>query len=356
MLMTALTLSNLKKHYGKVDVIKGVDLEIKSGEFVVFVGPSGSGKSTLLRMVAGLEDINGGDLTIGGERVNDVPPSKRGIAMVFQSYALYPHLNIERNLGFALETAGIGKAKIKQRVLEAAKILQIDHLLDRKPSQLSGGQQQRVAIGRAVVRSQKLFLFDEPLSNLDADLRMEMRVEIARLHNELGATTIYVTHDQMEAMTLADRIVVLKDGKVAQVGSPMELYAHPANKFVAGFIGAPRMNFLKAHMEGNTICVSGLKAAFPTAHMGPVTFGVRPESILFENADINFQAKVRLIEPLGGEALVHLRLSDGETLVARHTGIPTFNAGETITIGMDFEKCYAFASDDQSIWPIREAG
>jgi len=238
--MSALSLQGIRKSYGSLEVIKGVDLDIQPGEFTVFVGPSGCGKSTLLRMIAGLEDISGGDLIIGGERMNDTDPSRRGIAMVFQSYALYPHLTVRQNMGFALRFAGVAKADIETQVMEAARILELEPLLDRKPGQLSGGQRQRVAIGRAIVRHPKVFLFDEPLSNLDAELRVHMRMEIAKLHKKLGTTMIYVTHDQVEAMTLADKIVVLRAGIVEQVGTPKELYSDPQNRFVAGFIDRVR--------------------------------------------------------------------------------------------------------------------
>src|SRR5215212_2498175 len=244
--MADVVLKNVQKSFGRIKVIHGVDLDIRDGEFVVFVGPSGCGKSTLLRLIAGLEDITAGDLFIGGERVNDLVPAKRGIAMVFQSYALYPHMNVYDNMAFGLELAKSSKAEIDAKVREAARMLQIEALLERKPRQLSGGQRQRVAIGRAIVRDPRVFLFDEPLSNLDAALRVQMRVEIAKLHHELSATMIYVTHDQVEAMTLADRIVVLDAGRVMQFGSPLELYHHPANRFVAGFIGSPKMNILPA--------------------------------------------------------------------------------------------------------------
>ena len=251
--MTTLALSKIKKSFGNLDIIRGVDLAIGSGEFVVFVGPSGCGKSTLLRMIAGLEPISGGELSIGGERMNEKEASQRGIAMVFQSYALYPHMSVYKNMSFGLETAKMPKPEIDKRVRKAADILQITHLLDRKPKQLSGGQRQRVAIGRAITRSPEVFLFDEPLSNLDAALRTQMRVELSTLHAELGSTMIYVTHDQVEAMTMASRIVVLNKGAIEQVGSPLELYANPINHFVAGFLGAPRMNFF----EGRIVTVSG---------------------------------------------------------------------------------------------------
>ena len=248
--MAQVSLKALKKSYGVTEVIKGVDIEIADGEFTVFVGPSGCGKSTLLRMIAGLEDISGGTLTIGDRVVNDLPPKDRRIAMVFQSYAIFPHMTVRENLAFGLTIAKAPKAEKDAKVAEAARILQMEHLLERRPSQLSGGQRQRVAIGRAIVRQPAVFLFDEPLSNLDAALRVDMRMELAKLHADLGATMIYVTHDQVEAMTLADKIVVLNAGVVQQVGSPLDLYHRPANLFVAGFIGSPKMNLLKARVEG----------------------------------------------------------------------------------------------------------
>src|SRR5918996_2061822 len=243
--MAAITMREIRKSFGTAQVIKGVDLAIQDKEFVVFVGPSGCGKSTLLRLVAGLEDITAGRMLFDGEEVNDLPPAERGIAMVFQSYALYPHMSVYENMAFGLKLAKLGKEGIDERVREAARILQIEHLLDRKPKQLSGGQRQRVAIGRAIVRDPKVFLFDEPLSNLDAALRVQMRIELAKLHHQLKSTMIYVTHDQVEAMTLADRIVVLNKGRIEQVGTPLELYHQPANLFVAGFIGPPRVKFIQ---------------------------------------------------------------------------------------------------------------
>ena len=246
--MAGVTLANVVKRFGTLEVIHGATLEVADGEFVVFVGPSGCGKSTLLRMIAGLEDISGGEIRIGGTLVNDVEPADRGTAMVFQSYALYPHMTVEENLSFGLRMNGNDKADTARRVARAGEILQITPLMQRRPRQLSGGQRQRVAIGRAIVREPQVFLFDEPLSNLDAELRVQMRVEIARLHAELGVTMIYVTHDQVEAMTLADRIVVLRDGRIEQIGAPLDLYDDPANQFVAGFVGSPRMNFLAAEV------------------------------------------------------------------------------------------------------------
>jgi multiple sugar transport system ATP-binding protein len=268
--MAEISLKQVRKSYGSTDVIKGVDIDIADGEFCVFVGPSGCGKSTLLRMIAGLEDITSGELRIGGRVVNDLPPKERGVAMVFQSYAIFPHMTVRENVAFGLTIAGASKEEKAAKVAEAARILQMEHLLDRTPAQLSGGQRQRVAIGRAIVRHPSVFLFDEPLSNLDAALRMDMRLEIGKLHQQLKATMIYVTHDQVEAMTLADKIVVLKAGEVMQIGSPMELYHNPANIFVAGFLGSPSMNFLDVEVRG----VQGDRVVVSNAALEPVE--VRP--------------------------------------------------------------------------------
>src|SRR5215212_12120563 len=288
--MATVTLKDIRKNYGEVEVIKGVDLAIDDREFCVFVGPSGCGKSTLLRMIAGLEEITEGDLLIDGQRANDVPPSERGLAMVFQSYALYPHMSVADNMGFSLRLAGVSKEERRAKVAEAARVLHLDALLDRKPKELSGGQRQRVAIGRAIVRKPKVFLFDEPLSNLDASLRVQMRIELARLHDELAATMIYVTHDQVEAMTMADKIVVLQGGIIEQAGSPLELYHHPRNLFVAGFIGSPKMNFLPGKVTyiaeagttiellvGSSLTIPAQASRHKLGH--PVTVGVRPEHL-----------------------------------------------------------------------------
>ena len=256
--MSGVLLKNITKKYDNLQVIHGVDLEIKQGEFCVFVGPSGCGKSTLLRMIAGLEETTSGSMYIGEREVTTTAPAERGISMVFQTYALYPHMSVEQNMGFGLKMNKVGKAEIKRKVSEASKILKLDDYLQRKPKALSGGQRQRVAIGRAIVRGPEVFLFDEPLSNLDAELRVEMRVEISRLHHEIGATMIYVTHDQVEAMTLADKIVVLREGRIEQVGAPLELYNNPDNKFVAGFIGSPGMNFLAGYVENGAVCIPAL--------------------------------------------------------------------------------------------------
>src|SRR5918997_6448313 len=273
--MATVTLKNIHKAYGDVQIIKGVDLKVEDREFCVFVGPSGCGKSTLLRMIAGLEEITSGDLLIDGQRANDVPPSDRGLAMVFQTYALYPHMSVADNMGFSLRLAGVPKAERRAKVGEAARILHLDQLLDRKPKELSGGQRQRVAIGRAIVRKPRVFLFDEPLSNLDAALRVQMRIELARLHDELAATMIYVTHDQIEAMTMADKIVVLQAGVIEQAGSPLELYHHPRNLFVAGFIGSPKMNFMPATVTA----ADGGGATVRIAGGGPPSLPGRPRRL-----------------------------------------------------------------------------
>ncbi|OCP19163.1 MULTISPECIES: sn-glycerol-3-phosphate ABC transporter ATP-binding protein UgpC [unclassified Ensifer] len=352
--MSGIDLTDVVKRFGALTVIDKVNLRVGEGEFVVFVGPSGCGKSTLLRMIAGLEEISDGELQIGGKRMNETPPAERGIAMVFQSYALYPHMSVERNLGFALETARLAAGEIKERVSKVARFLKIEHLLHRRPAQLSGGQQQRVAIGRALVRSQKLFLFDEPLSNLDADLRMEMRVEIARIHRELKATTVYVTHDQLEAMTLADRIVVLKDGRIAQVGTPMELYERPASKFVASFIGAPRMNFLPGTLRRDT-AASRLEVMGVTHTLGRIDYdgeisiGLRPEDLILGGGEVQIPAQVLLVEPLGGEALVHARVGDGQMLVMKVQGKPDLRPNADITVGWMRSKAHLFGADELAL-------
>ena len=325
--MADVVLRNIRKSYGATEVLHGIDLEVKDGEFVVFVGPSGCGKSTLLRIVAGLEKITAGELFIGDKRMNDVPTAERRIAMVFQSYALYPHMTVYRNMAFGLKFAGITRAEVDRRVRRAAGILQLTTLLARKPAALSGGQRQRVAIGRAIVREPAVFLFDEPLSNLDAALRINTRVEIAKLHRELSATTIYVTHDQVEAMTLANKIVVLNQGRVEQVGSPLDLYHRPANLFVAGFIGSPRMNFLPGRVEAARsgmmiVSSSAGEVALPAlpdlAETEAVTLGIRPEH-MSEGGDgaLTVTGDVEAVEHLGEATLVYLRLADGTPIVVR---------------------------------------
>jgi len=310
--MTGVTLSNVIKKYGETQVIHGIDLGIEDGEFCVFVGPSGCGKSTLLRMIAGLEDTTDGQIAIGARDVTRADPAERGVAMVFQTYALYPHMTVEENMGFGLRMTGHPKAEIKAKVAEASKVLKLDDYLARKPKALSGGQRQRVAIGRAIVRGPEVFLFDEPLSNLDAELRVEMRVEIARLHQEFGATMIYVTHDQVEAMTLADKIVVLRDGMIEQAGRPLDLYNDPDNRFDAGFIGSPAMKFFSGTIRGGKATVPGLGTmeldAPASASDGPVTVGVRPQMLRLADGDSH---KVDLSEQLGGVAYHYLIAGDG---------------------------------------------
>ncbi|RWD43358.1 sn-glycerol-3-phosphate ABC transporter ATP-binding protein UgpC [Mesorhizobium sp.] len=317
--MAAVTLKNVVKRFGGFEIIHGANIDVDDGEFVVFVGPSGCGKSTLLRMIAGLEDISGGEIAIGGKVVNDVEPADRGIAMVFQSYALYPHMSVEQNLSFGLRMNGNPKADTERRVKRAAEILRIAELMKRRPRQLSGGQRQRVAIGRAIVREPQVFLFDEPLSNLDAELRVQMRVEISRLHKELGVTMVYVTHDQTEAMTLADRIVVLNTGNIEQIGAPLDLYDDPANRFVAGFVGSPKMNFMAAKVVGNDdVAVTvelanhcGAKLRKPLSGPPPavgseVMLGVRPEHF-FEGGegDCDIAVKADVAEHLGSVSYVY---------------------------------------------------
>jgi multiple sugar transport system ATP-binding protein len=329
--MGALTLKAVTKSFGTVDVIKGVDLTVQEGEFCVFVGPSGCGKSTLLRIIAGLEDATAGEVAIDGHRVNEVPPAKREIAMVFQSYALYPHLTVRDNMGLALKQVGVSRAEITASVDRAADMLALGPLLDRRPAELSGGQRQRVAIGRAIVRRPKLFLFDEPLSNLDAALRVATRIEIARLHRQLGATMIYVTHDQVEAMTLADRIVVLRAGKVEQVGAPMELYNDPANTFVAGFIGSPQMNFLKAGALG----------------MRSDTMGVRPEHIAISREAGQIEGTVSHVEKLGGETLVYVNTAAQGLLTVRLFGEHDYPVDQAAFLTPDQGRAFHFNADGQ---------
>ncbi|HEY5820123.1 MAG TPA: sn-glycerol-3-phosphate ABC transporter ATP-binding protein UgpC [Mesorhizobium sp.] len=358
---TSVELSNVYKRYGEIEVIHGIDLHIDPGEFVVFVGPSGCGKSTLLRMIAGLERISEGDLIVDKKRMNDVPAAKRGIAMVFQSYALYPHMSVYKNLAFGLETAGFPKQEIDQRVKQAADILRIQPLLSRKPKQLSGGQRQRVAIGRAIVREPKIFLFDEPLSNLDAELRVQMRVEISKLHNDLGNTMIYVTHDQVEAMTMADKIVVLQGGVVEQVGAPLDLYNHPHNKFVAGFIGSPKMNFLNATVEGldskgAKLAAGGASVSLPrTLSEGrqgdAVTFGVRPEHItLDQGAGVRLaEVTVDLVEHLGGSTMLYTTTADRQPLTIAIDGQKQVALGSKVAAFVDPARYHVFAENGRAI-------
>jgi len=334
--MSALTLTNICKSFGPVEVIKDVSLSAAPGEFVVFVGPSGCGKSTLLRIIAGLEDATSGEVSIDGKPVNTVPPAKRGIAMVFQSYALYPHLTVRGNMGLGLKQEGQTKPEIDKRITQASAMLAMDDYLDRRPSELSGGQRQRVAIGRAIVREPQLFLFDEPLSNLDAALRMNTRVEIARLHRQLGVAMIYVTHDQTEAMTLADKIVVLRDGKVEQIGTPMTLYNDPANQFVAGFIGAPSMNFLAATRIGGAL---------------DHTLGIRPEHIRITETG-RIQAQVSHVENLGSDTNVMVDAGDGQVITIRLFGQHDIAADSKVNLDFDDADCFIFdAAGNRAAWP-----
>jgi len=339
---TGVVLSGIRKTFGGLQVIHGIDLRIDEGSFVVFVGPSGCGKSTLLRMIAGLEEVTDGEIQIKGRDVTDLDPSDRGIAMVFQSYALYPHMSVRENLAFGLKMANTQAAEIDTRVKAAAAILKIEHLMDRRPGQLSGGQRQRVAIGRAIVRKPDVFLFDEPLSNLDAELRVSMRIEIARLHRELGNTMIYVTHDQTEAMTLADKIVVLRDGRKEQEGTPRELYENPANIFVAGFIGSPRMNLLDAAWAGNgMIKVGGNEIGAAIAGHGltngqKITFGVRPEHLrVSEHHEGALKATVDFAEYLGGTQFLYCQLEDGQPLTVEYRGSADIEAGSKLSFTSD---------------------
>ncbi|NNU67923.1 sn-glycerol-3-phosphate ABC transporter ATP-binding protein UgpC [Rhizobium indicum] len=353
--MTGLTLKDIRKSYGSVDVLHGIDLDIKQGEFIVFVGPSGCGKSTLLRMIAGLEAITGGEMYIDGHLVNDVPPSKRGIAMVFQSYALYPHMTVFDNMAFGMKIAGESRQEIDRRVTAAAESLQLTQYLGRLPKALSGGQRQRVAIGRAICRDPKVFLFDEPLSNLDAALRVATRIEIARLNEQMADTTmIYVTHDQVEAMTLADRIVVLSAGNIEQVGAPLDLYERPANLFVAKFIGSPAMNIIPATVAGTgsqtTVTLTGgmsvtLDVATDASEMGKqASFGVRPEDLrVADGADYLFEGEVSIVEALGEVTLLYIEgLVPGEPIVVKLPGIYDVKKGQRMRFAADRQKLHLF--------------
>jgi multiple sugar transport system ATP-binding protein len=352
--MAGVMLANVQKSFADVHVLKDINLEINDGEFVVFVGPSGCGKSTLLRTIAGLEEITSGTLHVGDKLVNDVPPSDRGIAMVFQSYALYPHMNLFDNMAFGLQLAKVPKDEISRLVHSAAKTLNIDHLLDRKPKALSGGQRQRVAIGRAIVRKPEVFLFDEPLSNLDAELRVRMRYEFAKLHDELKTTMIYVTHDQVEAMTLADRIVVLRDGRIEQVGSPQELYDHPANEFVAGFLGSPRMNFLEGTLVSNANGAGSLKlksgTEIPTNGNAPAQLanaqcklGLRPENIVIANSANRLLAPIKFVESLGSQTQIYCEIPGAsELLTVVAPGNTKVKAGDSLPLSFAAKDCYWF--------------
>jgi multiple sugar transport system ATP-binding protein len=352
-----LNLTKIRKNYGTYDVIKDIDLEIREGEFVVFVGPSGCGKSTLLRMIAGLEEISDGDIHIAGNRVNDLPPVKRGIAMVFQSYALYPHMTVFENIAFPLRVEKMPEQQLKEKVHEAARVLQLEERLQQKPGMLSGGQRQRVAIGRAIVREPKIFLFDEPLSNLDAALRGEMRIELTKLHKRLKATMVYVTHDQVEAMTMADRIVVLNGGDIAQYGAPLELYHKPQNLFVAGFIGNPKMNMLPVSCtasgpDGITVTYEGQSITVPVKpHGNPVgktlTLGIRPEHIKMGQGDMKISAVPTVVERLGAHTVAYFILPFGETenYCGLFDGLASFASEAPVESGFFASDCHLFDED-----------
>ncbi|KQV66293.1 ABC transporter ATP-binding protein [Rhizobium sp. Root1220] len=332
--MGSITLQKVSKVFGEAKVIPSIDLEIKDGEFVVFVGPSGCGKSTLLRLIAGLEDVTGGKIVIDGKNATETIPSERGLAMVFQSYALYPHMSVRNNIAFPLKMAGMDKAEIDRKVNDAARVLNLTDYLERKPRQLSGGQRQRVAIGRAIVRKPSAFLFDEPLSNLDAALRVNMRLEISELHQQLKTTMIYVTHDQVEAMTMADKIVVLNRGNVEQVGSPLELYSKPCNLFVAGFIGSPKMNF-----------ITGQTAAAQGAH----TIGVRPEHLLLSTESGDWKGRVIVAEHLGSDTFLHVDVEGLGQMTARGDGNFPARAGDTVYLTPDRTRIHKFGENGLAI-------
>ncbi|MEO8640505.1 sn-glycerol-3-phosphate ABC transporter ATP-binding protein UgpC [Pseudomonas sp.] len=357
--MIKLKLDNVNKQLGGMRILRDVNLEIAAGEFVVFVGPSGCGKSTLLRLIAGLDSICGGDLVIDGRRVNDLEPRERGVGMVFQSYALYPHMSVYDNISFGLKLAKTEKTSLRERVLKTAQILQLDKLLQRKPKELSGGQRQRVAMGRAMAREPDILLFDEPLSNLDASLRVQMRNEIARLHARLGSTMIYVTHDQVEAMTLADKIVVLNGGRVEQVGSPRELYERPASRFVAGFLGSPRMNFLPARLQtpGETSLVDTLvwgitPLPFDSSNLATGTqlsLGIRPEHVSLKAADGAAGVVVTAVEYLGSETYVHLDTGQDEPLICRCEVSAGWQAGDRVELQLDIDNLHLFDADGAAL-------
>ncbi|MEY8097853.1 ABC transporter ATP-binding protein [Falsihalocynthiibacter sp. S25ZX9] len=346
--MANLALRNLTKSYGKTEVLHGISLDVADGEFVVFVGPSGCGKSTTLRMIAGLEETSSGIIEIGGREVNNLEPKERDIAMVFQNYAIYPHMSVKKNIAFGLRSSKMPKADKEKRIQEVAEILDMVNLLDRKPNQLSGGQRQRVAIGRAMVRDPAVFLFDEPLSNLDAQLRTQMRLEIKKLHQRVGNTIIFVTHDQVEAMTMADRIVIMKDGHIQQVGTPAEVFHKPANTFVARFIGAPSMNLLEGRIDGTVVTLaSGQTVNVPTltaTKNQSVLLGVRPDDLHPASANPILTGKVVLREPLGSETLIYVETPSGE-IIAKADGRTPPEVGETVHLGADAENLHVFDTE-----------
>ena len=340
--MATVELDDIKKRFGPTEVIKGVSVDVADGEFIVIVGPSGCGKSTLLRMVAGLETITGGELRIGGTRANDLEPMDRDIAMVFQNYALYPHMSVAQNMGYGLKIAGLPKAEIAAKVQGAAELLQLTKLLDRKPRQLSGGQRQRVAMGRAIVRAPKVFLFDEPLSNLDAKLRVQMRLEIRELQAKLGITALYVTHDQVEAMTMADRMIVMNEGRAEQIGTPLDVYERPASLFAAQFIGSPSMNVVRAEGRDGELHVGDMVLPNPTGLRGPVMLGLRPEHLV-PDAQGPISMTVMLAEPLGANTLLHGKLPDGAAFTASLAGVHSAaRGGEPLRLSVAAEHMHLF--------------
>jgi multiple sugar transport system ATP-binding protein len=359
--MSKVALRGVSKRFEVLDVISDVNLEIGDGEFVVFVGPSGCGKSTLLRMIAGLEDVSQGEISIDGEVVNDLPPSKRQISMVFQSYALYPHKTVRDNIGFALQMAKVDKRTIRDKVQEVARVLELEALLDRKPKQLSGGQRQRVAIGRAIVREPRLFLFDEPLSNLDAALRGQMRIELARLHQTLKTTMIYVTHDQVEAMTLADKIVVLNKGRIEQVGTPMELYSYPSNRFVASFIGSPKMNFIKARVDSvadgsaRVAAAAGASFTYPIngecslSRKDEVTIGIRPEHLSLGEEGLSFRGVAQVVEHLGAETHAIVEMPENEAITAVLDGKSSVKVGDVLSLSAPVDQLHIFDTNGNAV-------
>jgi multiple sugar transport system ATP-binding protein len=350
--MSNLTIRNLTKSYGSTEVLHGINLEVEDGEFVVFVGPSGCGKSTTLRMIAGLEEVTSGDVIIGDRVVNNLQPKERDIAMVFQNYAIYPHMSVKKNIAFGLRTSNLSKADKEKRIQEVAEILSMVPLLDRKPDALSGGQRQRVAIGRAMVRDPAVFLFDEPLSNLDAQLRTQMRLEIKKLHQRVGNTIVFVTHDQVEAMTMADRIVIMKDGHIQQVGTPAEVYHQPANMFVAQFIGAPSMNLLNGVLSGNGIELdTGTRIPIGHETQGKkldaplkVVVGVRPDDLTLDDSNPVISGTITLREPLGPETLIYIDTPSGE-VIAKASGRTPPEVGETITLSAEISNLHVFNAE-----------
>ncbi len=344
--MATVDLDDVRKRFGSTEVIHGVSTAIEDGEFIVIVGPSGCGKSTLLRMVAGLESVSQGEIRIDGKRVNEVEPMDRDIAMVFQNYALYPHMSVRQNMGYGLKIAGLPKNAIEEKVQDAARLLQLDQLLDRRPKQLSGGQRQRVAMGRAIVREPSVFLFDEPLSNLDAKLRVQMRVEIKELQAKLGITSLYVTHDQVEAMTMADRMIVMNAGIAEQIGSPLDVYERPDTLFAAQFIGSPSMNILPATLASNSLRIGSIELGKRGLPDGTVHLGIRPEHVVIAS-DGPLSLTVHLAEPLGANTLLHGKLDEsGETFTAAISGVYRVNGpGETIRLAVDDAHVHLFDSD-----------